>query len=145
MNIIFNILWYIKIKYCFHIININTSCCNICSNKNISLICLKSLHYNISLMLREITMKSLCKIASSLETFSKCIYHSLSITENKSSLWIIVIKKSAYYFNLIFSLNFIIILLYKWYCKFLACHLNKYCIRLLILACYVKNRLWHCC
>ena len=60
------ILWNVIIEYCFHIINVNSSRSNICSNQDLHTSGAECFHDTVTLCLLHIAVKPLCHITAAL-------------------------------------------------------------------------------
>ena len=66
MDVVFNILWNIEVKYCLNIVHIKTSCGNVCRNQNLGGSVTEAIHNLVTHHLAQIAVQCVCKIASSL-------------------------------------------------------------------------------
>ena len=144
MNIILVILRQIVVKYCFHIVNIDTTGSDIRCYQNLCFSVTEVSHNTVTLLLFHITMQTFCKITTVLQFVCQLVYHVFCITEYKGELRIIHIQKSCQNIQLIFSSYIIVILFDIFYSQLFFYHFDGQRI-FLILFCDLHDLFRHSC
>ncbi len=142
VHIIFNVFRYVKIKYRFHIINIDSPCRNVGRYQNRGTASFKEIHDRIALVLGKVSVKSFYLIPSRFQMFRQLIHHPLCITKNQSAGRVIVIHETAQHFFLILMPHHIVSLLDERYRHFLRRHFQKDSVFLVHLR-NIQNRFRH--
>ena len=144
MNIVLVILRQIVVKYCLHVIDIDTAGSHICCHQNLCLAITEVTHHTVTLLLFHITMQTFCKITAVLKLVCQFIYHVFCITEYKGELRIIDIQKSCQNIQFVFSSDIIVILLNIFHCQLFFYNFDGQRI-FLILFCNLHDLFRHRC
>ena len=108
MNIAFGILGNIEVDYVSNVVDIDTTSCNVSSNKYFCSAFTEFFHYTVALSLAQVTMQAFYQIATARKSDSQIVYAFFSTAEDNQFAINFSVQQTAQAFNLIFG--FVVVL-----------------------------------
>ena len=144
MNISWTVKWKFIVNNMSKAFNIDTSGCNVCSNKNTSLLCTESCKNLFTLSLWNVTVKSCCFVSLFIKSLTYIVCITLALNKNKAKeIWRNVDEADKSFNLFAFTENPVLLVDEQWF-FYNAFFFNDFIVTHEAL-CNAKDFFWNCC